>query len=172
MVEKANKKDLNEIYQLMEQSFIREEIRDYEDALAVMDEPLYRLYHLVLDGNRIGIVSLWCFEEFCFVEHFAIREEYRNLGYGGLAIDTVVQAFPSVVLEAEIPETEIAKRRIGFYKRHGFVYNSIPYRQPSYRVDGEGVPLVLMSSGAPLSSHEEVVKCLYENVYHQTYVKP
>lgn len=165
LLEKAEKEDFDEIYRLMEQSFIREEIRDYEDALAVMDEPAYRLYHLRLDGRRIGFVSLWCLGEISFVEHFAIREEYRNHGYGGLVIDTVVQTFAPVVLEAETPETEIAKRRIGFYERHGFVCNPIPYRQPSYRAGGEGVPLVLMSSGGALEFPDRVVSLLYRHVY-------
>ena len=38
-----------------------------------------------------------------------------------------------MVLEVELPEDALTRRRIGFYERHGLVFNSYPYLQPPMR---------------------------------------
>lgn len=169
LLQKADRSDFDAIYRQMEANFIQEEIRDRADALAVMENPAYALYHLVRDGVRVGFLSIWHFDEIRFAEHFVVYEEYRNQGLGGDAVEAAVKAFGPIVLEAELPDTPMAARRLGFYRRHGFIQNEIPYRQPSYRKDGEGVPLVLLSSGAPLADPQNTVRLLYERVYGVKY---
>jgi len=166
LLQKADRSDFDAIYRQMEANFMKEEIRDRADALAVMDDAAYGIYHLMRDGERIGFLTLWMLEEFCFAEHFVVYEEYRNQGLGGDAIEAAVKAFGPIVLEAELPDTPMAARRLGFYRRHGFFQNDVPYRQPSYRKDGEGVPLVLLSSGAPLADPQSVIRALYQRIYH------
>ena len=165
ILQKAERSDFDAIYRQMENNFIKEEIRDRADALAVLDEPAYALYHLVRGGERIGFLSIWHFDTIRFAEHFVIYEDHRNRGFGGEVIEAVVRDLGPIVLEAELPDTPLSARRIGFYCRHGFFQNEIPYRQPSYRCGGEGVPMVLLSSGAPLADPQGVVRLLYERVY-------
>ena len=51
-------------------------------------------------------------------------------------------------LEAELPETELAARRIGFYERHGFTVNAdYPYFQPALTPGGSPIPLHLLTTG-------------------------
>lgn len=162
---KVKKEEFDTVYREMQGSFVIDEIRDYGDALAVLGNEAYSIYHIVEQGERIGFISLWDLGDFIFAEHFVIYELFRNQGFGGKAIDAVTERFGAVVLEAEPPETVIAKRRIGFYRRHGFVCNDIAYLQPSYRQGGDAVPLVLMSYRRPLSDPQSSVARIYQTVY-------
>ena len=164
---KVKKEEFDAIYQAMQSSFILDEIRDYRDALAVLENEAYSIYHIVEQGERIGFISLWDLGDFIFAEHFVIYEPFRNQGYGGRAIDAVTERFGEVVLEAEPPETEIATRRLAFYHRHGFVSNDVAYLQPSYRQGGNAVPLVLMSYRRFLPQPQSVVAKIYNTVYQK-----
>ena len=70
-------------------------------------------------------------------------------------------------LEVELPETETAKRRIGFYERMGFTLNDFEYSQPPLGKDRKAVALKIMSTGGKLTQTEfEKVKAeIYKNVY-------
>ena len=76
-----------------------------------------------------------------------------------------------VVLEVELPEDSLKKRRIGFYERHGFTFNEYPYIQPPMGEDRHEIPLRIMSAPEPLSQDEfqSVRTELYKSVYHYVY---
>lgn len=164
---KIKKEEFDAVYRAMQSSFVLDEIRDPGDALAVLENEAYSIYHIVEQGERIGFISLWDLGDFIFAEHFVIYEPFRNQGYGGRAIDAVTKRFGEVVLEAEPPETEIAARRLAFYHRHGFVSNDVAYLQPSYRHGGNDVPLVLMSYRRFLPQPQSVVAKIYNTVYQK-----
>ena len=52
-----------------------------------------------------------------------------------------------ICLEVELPETEMAARRIGFYERNGFYYNDYFYMQPPIAEGRNAIPLRLMTTG-------------------------
>ena len=64
--------------------------------------------------DKVGMISFWTFNDFRYIEHFAIDPQKRNGGYGGKTIEaiTAISALP-IVLEVELPETKDAKRQIG-----------------------------------------------------------
>ena len=103
-------------------------------------------------------------DDFCFVEHLAVSSGIRGGGLGGRFLDDFLQEHPRVILEVEPPESDIARRRIGFYERHGFFLNRYPYEQPPLRKECGYFPLLLMSSAAPLSE-EAFLKVKEEDVY-------
>lgn len=153
------------IYKEMENSFIKEEIRDFEDAKKILENPRYSVYHIEYDGENIGFITVWELSDILFVEHFAVYEKYRNMGFGKAAIELFCTLHENVFLEAEPPNTDIASRRINFYKRCGFCVNEFPYMQPSYRGSGGEIELVIMSYGQVLPCPEKTVKELYKTVY-------
>jgi hypothetical protein len=73
-----------------------------------------------------------------------------------------------IVLEVELPETDIARRRIAFYERNGFrLWTSRNYQQPPYRQGDAPIAMRLMAWGnLPESRFEEVVRRIYREVYH------
>lgn len=62
--------------------------------------------------------ATWEIEDFLYIEHFAVKEEYRNGGYGGMLLDALLaEKKRPMVLEVELPEDALTRRRIGFYER-------------------------------------------------------
>lgn len=164
-LEKICSEDFAAIYKEMEKNFILAERRDFAPAYELLQQEQYTMYHLVDNGEKVGFISLWQLTGFTYVEHFVVYEAYRNKGYGAKALDLVKTQNPLVVLEAELPEDELTKRRIGFYQRNGFVRNEQPYIQPSYRLGGEEVPMTIMSYPSALDSFVQIVNELHQVVY-------
>ena len=158
--------DFEAIYAEMERAFVLEERRDFAPARELLQNPLYTVYHLEADGLRIGFVCIWKLDGWAFIEHFVVYEAYRNRGFGAEVLRVIKREFPQLVLEVERPETEIAARRIGFYERCGFSQNPYPYRQPSYRGVGGELDMILMTYPAPCPNCKELVRLLYDCVYH------
>ena len=52
-----------------------------------------------------------------------------------------------IALEVEIPEEEMAKRRINFYQRQGFSLWEKPYQQPPYKTGDNYLPMLIMAYG-------------------------
>lgn len=121
-----------------------------------------------IDDEPIGILSYWEFEEFSYIEHFAIAKDVRNRGLGKAAIlDFMMQHPNQVVLEAETPVSEQAERRLEFYTDLGFTQCSQEYWQPSYREQKLQVPMLLMTRyELDDEEFEEVREILYKTVYH------
>lgn len=68
-----------------------------------------------------ALIASWDFDDFVFLEHFAVDPARRSGGIGGQMLDAMLaHCGKRACLEAELPETELAARRIGFYERHGF----------------------------------------------------
>lgn len=119
-------------------------------------------------GRFCGFITWWDFGGFVYGEHFAMLPECRGAGIGGEVIDRfVAEAGKPVVLEVELPTNDMARRRIGFYERHGFVLCDAEYVQPPYDAGGECVPMRLMSHGMSLDAEafERVRDTLYIDVY-------
>lgn len=125
----------------------------------------------VTDENEAfcGFITTWAFPAFTYVEHFAISPEKRGAGIGGAAISILINecAGKPVVLEVEPPDTEMARRRIGFYRRHGLSLIPLPYLQPGYRPGAEWVPLPVMATNATWAEYhfEEIKRTLHREVY-------
>jgi len=115
-------------------------------------------------GALVGILLWWGFDDMRYLEHFATVPRLRGGGLGAraLAAFTARSAVP-VVLEVEPPETELSRRRVGFYRRQGFVASERPYTHPPYKRGGERVPLMLMSHPAPITDAQFAS---FMNVHH------
>ncbi len=123
----------------------------------------------ILDGNvSVGITAFWEFEKFLYVEHIAINKEQRKGGYGTKAFEYLKKKYDlPIILEAEIPENEIQKRRIKFYENSGFKVNEYKYFQPPYHKDTEPLELKVLSFPKLLneSEFEEFVDVTRNTVY-------
>lgn len=161
--------DFDKVFAILEEAFPPCEIRTREGQRALLEKPDYRL-HVYPDesGEPAALLTAWEFEDFRYVEHLAVSGRLRGGGLGGrLVADYLKADARPVILEVEPPETEMAKRRIGFYQRLGFVLNGYPYEQPPLRETTGWCPLLLMSYPSPLSEEEFEAKkdTLYRRVY-------
>jgi len=151
------------------QSFPEAERRDFSLVRGLIDEnPSFITYTLLKENKYVGFITAWQFDDFIYVEHFAIDETARNGGIGAIAMKQFLSLHKSpVVLEVEAPTDELSKRRICFYQRLGFQLDYHPYQQPPYRKEEDWLDMLLMSYGEiNLDTRYESVKALlYKHVY-------
>ena len=154
-------------------SFPVEERRDFHLVKQIIDgDNRFRIKALMRNNQYVGFITAWTFDDFVYIEHFAIDSSARNGGIGAGALQCFMDAAAlPVVLEVEAPFDEMSKRRIGFYQRLGFTLDHQTYHQPPYRENGEWLPMHLMSRGEIDMQHsfEDVKRHLYTHVYR---VKP
>ena len=163
-------KDLDKVYSIMEESFPIDERRTYEEQKELLDTELYNIYVLYDSKNDDikAFIAIWQFDDFAFVEHFAVSSLYRNCGIGAFILQEVKKLLSSMIcLEVELPEEEMAKRRIGFYERNGFYYNDYEYMQPAISKDRNEIPLRIMTTGGKVTEdrYNEIKDILYQYVY-------
>ena len=97
--------------------------------------------------KTLGLLTTWHFEDFIYIEHFAIDPTLRSQGYGSEALKAFIHEHGKpIVLEAEPPTDALSIRRIKFYERIGLTLYDFPYMQPAYTEDSNPVELRLMGT--------------------------
>ena len=155
---------------LYEHSFPEEERRPTRDWLEMPGrDEAFTLNVIEADGVAAGLLTVWRFGDFAYVEHFAVSPERRGGGLGARALQTLVESVQvPIVLEVEPKgSTPMADRRISFYERQGFELSPLSYMQPPYRPGGAAIALNLMSTRGEWlrASHEAVCKEIFRRVY-------
>ncbi len=132
------------------------------------------LFHFMVATNQtddgddpVGILTYWTFDEFVYIEHFAIAEQLRNQGLGKVVfLNFLSQQTQQIVLEVEKPHDEVSENRIEFYSSMGLITNPFDYLQPSYRGDQVTVPMIIMTKYEINDEEfEEIRDILYRQVY-------
>ena len=143
------------------------ERRPFETYARLLNDPAYGLDILRADGAPIGVFSYWRLDGFTFIEHFAVEAQQRGQGLGSAALQAFIASHSGqIVLEVEPANSSaLARRRIAFYERQGFVLSQVEYVQPPYLADGAAVSLKLMSYPAALADYAAVRAELYRRVY-------
>ena len=102
------------------------------------------------------------------MDNFAVNREYRNGGIGAEVLHRLHELMDKqLCLEVEPPENELARRRIGFYCRNGFVLNEYHYIQPPMSEGKNSIPLFIMTSKEAVDEErfKFLRRVLYERVY-------
>ena len=172
MLEKiSNIKYFDIIFKIMEDNFISDEYRNYDEQKELLNNPFYKLYMAKEQDEITAFVAIWEFDEFIFFEHLAVRKDKQNQGIGTKILNQLVkETSKNIVLEVELPKDELKQRRIEFYKRNGFILNKYNYVQPPMSKGKNFVPLLIMSTKKIENKDEfEIIKnILYKNVYKFT----
>lgn len=136
----------SEAWDLYEASIPKEERRSLMGQQRIFGLEEYHFEVIFMGDAMIGLLLWWGFKEFVFIEHFATMPNVRGKGYGGKILREFLEAQKrQVVLEVEPPEDELKKRRIVFYGKLGFVFNSHFYKQPPMQEGCGSMQLYLMS---------------------------
>lgn len=135
---------------LMTEAFPPEERRPADRQREMTDRnPNFHAHAVTLDGRFAGLLNLWMLDGFDYVEHLATLPEMRGHGLGRCILQRLTEGTERpVVLEVEPPTHELAVRRIGFYRRCGFIaWERQRYMQPPYSAHQPSIPLILMVYG-------------------------
>lgn len=165
-----NLDEFSSFFEIMEKSFPSIERRTYEDQLALLEDQYYKIIGLKDSNNKVrAFIAIWNFEDFNFIEHFAVDDTLRSQGIGTYILNECIKSMGDkpVLLEVELPEDDISKRRINFYKRCGFSFNSYAYMQPSLQKGYPLLPLRIMSYPENLNETDfyKFKDVLYKKVY-------
>ena len=138
---------VKKIYDSYLTAFPENERRSDSQFLALFKNPHASVKSSSLEGENIGYLVVWNLSEFLYIEHFEVFPDFRGQNMGSQVMQNLNKEYSRIVLEAE-PEDldELAKRRIGFYKRNGFVVSDKDYIQPSYGPGKSALNLYLLTS--------------------------
>ncbi|MFI3175701.1 MAG: GNAT family N-acetyltransferase [Bacillota bacterium] len=171
MLKVLNQKEFDSAYAILKESFPIAEFRTKEKQKALLQKKeyvLYGIYKEESDEEIVGILATWQIRGYIYIEHFAIKNSLRGSGIGGRLLQQLQESSETkIVLEVELPEETMQKRRVAFYEKHGFHGNDFSYMQPPLR-EGEALfPLMLMTYPRSLSETEflQCKKLLYDTVY-------
>lgn len=158
----------SEICELLEESFIPDERREFnEDLLSKIN---FNLMAAIYKDELIGFRTMWTFNDFIFNEHAAVKAHLRGQGMGSILYKKTFDLYPGMlfVSEVERPDTEIASRRIEYNKRLGCHLNFYDYIQPPYGKGKSPLPMYINSYPRPITDDEytNIKNTLYKNVYN------
>lgn len=162
--------EFEEVYRIMSDSFPVNEYREYEKQLAIMKKPEYKIFVPKERTGIKGFISVWEFKNFAYVEHFAVHRSYRGKGLGSEILLSLKSKYNCpIVLEVEVPEDSVTKKRVKFYELNEFVLNEWNYIQPSYQPDVPGPHLQLMSYPKDIdeADYDQFKSLVFTNVYGQ-----
>lgn len=170
MIEKLSVLDFESIFFLMEQSFPKEEFKTKQEQYESFTNPYYHVYGLKDDTiGLVGFIALWDFDDFVYLEHFAVDPSKRNGGYGKQLMSYVLNLYASklICLEVEPPLDEIKTRRIQYYQRLGFYLYDQVFTQPALSKGYPCTELMTMTYKKEVSIDqiEKIHKVLQSYIY-------
>lgn len=161
MLKEFNIEKFDEIYKIMKFSFPFDELRSYEGQKDLLNQKEYKILTIENSEEIEAFASVWEFEKYLHLEHFAVSPQYRNKGLGCTILEELSKySNKQIILEVEHPTDEQSKKRIEFYKRNGFHLFDFNYVMPAYTPAHKPVPFLLMSK-------EEISQELYEYFYQK-----
>lgn len=159
--------DLPRLKALYIEAFPPEERRPWQSVITPGGNGPYLRAIKGSDGTLLGMLFYWDFDDFVYIEHFAIAGNMRGKGSGSAILQEFIHAAGKpAVLEVEPPSESnpLAIRRIDFYRRNGLDIISTDYIQPPYEPGGPFVPLFLMATDTTLDA-VSTAATLHSKVY-------
>ena len=133
-------------WELYEEAFPLQERRLFDAQVGLMKKSNYHFDIMIDDNQLIGLLLWWDLETFRYIDHFATSKQLRNKGFGKLILEKFKDNNDKpILLEVELPESELNKRRIKFYERTGFKLNQHHYELPDFKGNQSPLQLLLMT---------------------------
>lgn len=169
ILQRMQPQEFDAVYELMQQSFPPDEIRPAQGQSALFAYPEYQVMVSHDSAGAVaGMMAVWQFPDFVFLEHFAVSPACRGCGWGTRMLQALLREWAKpVCLEVELPQAMMARRRIAFYERNGFCLNDYDYIQPPMAEGQQSVPLRIMSRGSRLNA--EQFEALRDTLYRVVY---
>ncbi len=115
----------------------------------------YNFDIIIKEEKLIGFLLWWEFDNLRYIEYFATAERIRNKGYGKLIMEKFIKRSQKpILLEVELPESVIKKRRINFYERLGFQLNTHFYEIAAMHEGFSALKLLIMSFPYAISEND------------------
>ncbi|WP_297635974.1 GNAT family N-acetyltransferase [uncultured Clostridium sp.] len=163
-----NKEDkyFKEAMELYKTSFPVFEQRTLDKQIEVLENKEYNFAIICDDENLMGILFYWEYDNFRYIEHFAIKKDLRGKSYGSKILKIFCESEKETILEIDPPIDDISIKRLKFYSKLGFKLGEFNHIHPPYRKEYQGHKLKIMSFNENLSKeeYEEFNRYLKEEV--------
>ena len=161
--------DFEKFYSLLEVSFPKGELRTKEAFKELCQScEFYKIFTLFKGCELIALFTVWEFESFSFGDHFAVSPTARCGGIGTrLLCEVKNKCLSPFILEVELPDDEMSRRRLNFYLRNGFLKNPQDYLLPPMQEGCEAIPMHILSYPALIgeSDFDKTKSIIYKEVY-------
>lgn len=113
------------------------------------------------EGDRfLAFIAYWDFNEYIYIEHFAVNPDYRGENIGSRTLrQLIARKKKMILLEIDPLHTDIARKRYCFYERLGFVANEYIHHHPPYKKEFPAHELIILSLG------QTIAPSLYDTFY-------
>lgn len=156
------------IYRSYCETFPVDERRNETQFFQLFDSSKSKIISINQHSNTVGYLIIWEFDEFMFLEHFEIFEEFRNQKLGSHVLSNLSKIYPKILLESEPADLdEIASKRIAFYNRNGFETIDKNYIQPAYDNTKKDINLWLLSN-FDNEKTSDFIKLIHQYVYQKS----
>lgn len=140
---------------LYRESFPLFEQRTAEQQLRAFQSDAYKLLVFTVGDSFLGFIAYWEFDDYCYVEHFAVNSTLRGKGIGSGLLKTFIRSISKTVLLEIDPITDpVSEVRLKFYKRCGFFENPYPHRHPAYCGEYQPHPLIVLTTNREITAEE------------------
>lgn len=157
------------LFALYQSAFPVEERRELSVLKQILEhEPRFTMAAVLKQGTFAGFLNYWQFSSFVYVEHFAVNSQLRGQSIGSEVLKTLFRNITiPIILEVEMPENDLAKRRIVFYERLNCTLLPHKYAQPPYDGAGNFLPMQLMTNNYDYAEKHfsHIKNTLYKEVY-------
>lgn len=130
---------------LYESAFPLHEKRSHTAKIRALNHANYQLQAWFDDGLFVGMIGMWHFDDYSYIEHLAVNDSLRGQGYGKRMLNQFLQQSSLTVLEIDPLTTEIARKRLRFYQSLGFLVNHYPHTHPTYHEHLADHELIVLS---------------------------
>ena len=147
-------KYFNDALKIYKNSFPEFEQRTLESQIEVLNHNQYYCCVILENNLLIGILFYWKYEDYNYIEHFAILSNLRGQNYGSNILKKFCENNSNTLLEIDPPIDDISIKRLNFYSNLGFKLQEFEHIHPPYRKNYTGHKLKMMSFNKDLSIDE------------------
>ena len=150
----------------MQRDFPESEIKPWDVTIRLRERGIYEMLGAWWEGKLVGYAWMVCPDGDCaLIDYLAVLPEFRNSGIGGEILRQLIIRYSArrqnLLLESEFPEEApdpaMAVRRLGFYKRAGFLNTGVLVRL-------FGVKFCILSSSGDMDGKEQL-RCIYKSMF-------
>ncbi len=166
-IETADYPGFAELKLLYTRAFPPDERRDSYELDKMLNNDSFSFLMISHYDKPAGLITFWLIEDYAFIEHLVVTEQFRNRKIGETAVHLLNEALQlPLLLETEHPTEEISKSRVGFYERQGFMIVDADYIQPAYHPEKKPVEMLLLSNQ---TIEKEKLISLVKSIHKQVY---
>ncbi len=141
-------------------SFPLHEQRSEEQQLMAFKDSRYFLCGVSEDEKLIAFIAYWEFEDYIYIEHFAVHPERRGKNIGSKVLQVFAEKVKkTILLEIDPPVDSVSNKRLEFYRRLGYKANPYSHFHPPY-IRGHKPHELMM-----LSLNREIDQAFYNRFY-------